>query len=430
MHANSSAHAAVVWILTCLFASTPAAAACVGDCNGDGQVTVDELIVGVNIALGEASVEQCAAFDANGDGQVTVDEIVGAVSVALDGCPPAEPRLIALSREGRIAALEITAPWTVLESADLGAVISSARCRAGRCLVVHPAPVDSISVVDAADLSFTTIALERGSDPRHAAFVDDDTAVVSQYGRAELLEIDLGTQATTPIDLSALADDDGLPEALRLASCGRRVFAQLLRIDHETQAPAPIGAALAVIDFDREGPDRVVDVDPITEGVQGIALADRPNFDMPVDCDAGVLYVAEPRPLMQGGGGYEQVDLNTLTASDLPIDTGAQVGGFEVVEPGLYWLITHTEFGPGPSSHLNQVGGPTPDTYNTFANEHVDDLALDRDEGLLFFPDPCMRTPANQACVTGVHVFDARAGTLLMEGVDVGFPPIELVVSR
>ena len=39
---------------------------------------------------------------------------------------------------------------------------------------------------------------------------------------------------------------------------------------------------------------------------------------MPVDCAAGVLYVAEPEPLMQGGGGYEQVDLATLTAQRVP----------------------------------------------------------------------------------------------------------------
>jgi hypothetical protein len=48
---------------------------------------VDELIVGVNIALGETSIDACLAFDAGGDGQVTVDEILLAVNNALDGCP-------------------------------------------------------------------------------------------------------------------------------------------------------------------------------------------------------------------------------------------------------------------------------------------------------------------------------------------------------
>ena len=408
-----------------------AAAPCAGDCNGDGTVAVNELIVAVNIGLGGATVDECAAIDANGDGEVLIGEIIAAVNVALAGCA-SEARLIALSREGQIASLEIAAPWTVRASSDLGAVISSARCRGGRCLAVHPAPVDAISVVDAAHLSADTIVLEHGADPRDVALVDDHTALVSQYGRAELLVLDLTTRQTAPIDLSPLADADGLPEALKLASCGRRVFVQLRRVDHTSEAPAAIGAALAVVDLDGVGSARVVDADPDAPGVQGIALAGQPNFDMPVDCAAGILYVAEPAPLMQGGGGYEQVDLGLLSARDFPIDTGAEVGGFEVVGPGQYWLITHTEFGPGPSSHLNFfIDGSSPGTYNTFASEHVNDLALDRDGDLLFFPDPCSPRPTNPSCDRGVHVFHAHTGELAAEkAIDPGFGPIEVVVSR
>jgi len=59
----------------------------VGDCNGDGSVTIDELIRGVNILLERIDVSTCMAMDADGDGSVTVDEIVIAVGFALDGCP-------------------------------------------------------------------------------------------------------------------------------------------------------------------------------------------------------------------------------------------------------------------------------------------------------------------------------------------------------
>lgn len=60
--------------------------ACVGDCNGNGTVSVDELIQGVNINLGNAEVSACPAADRNGDGQVRVDELIAAVTRALDGC--------------------------------------------------------------------------------------------------------------------------------------------------------------------------------------------------------------------------------------------------------------------------------------------------------------------------------------------------------
>jgi hypothetical protein len=60
--------------------------ACVGDCALDGAVTVDEIILGVNIALGSAGILDCPAFDSSGDQMITVDEIIQGVSAALNGC--------------------------------------------------------------------------------------------------------------------------------------------------------------------------------------------------------------------------------------------------------------------------------------------------------------------------------------------------------
>jgi hypothetical protein len=59
---------------------------CDGDCNADAVVTIDELLVMVNIALGNVAVQSCTPGDANGDGRVTVDEILAAVNNALNGC--------------------------------------------------------------------------------------------------------------------------------------------------------------------------------------------------------------------------------------------------------------------------------------------------------------------------------------------------------
>lgn len=64
-----------------------ASAACIGDCDGDGAVAINELIVGVNIALGLAGVGTCGELDANADGAVAIGELITAVNGALDGCP-------------------------------------------------------------------------------------------------------------------------------------------------------------------------------------------------------------------------------------------------------------------------------------------------------------------------------------------------------
>jgi hypothetical protein len=74
-------------------ASTPTATRgpqqCAGDCNGDGEVSINELILGVNIALGTTAADSCAAFDRDGDGQVTVSELIAGVNSALGGCAAA-----------------------------------------------------------------------------------------------------------------------------------------------------------------------------------------------------------------------------------------------------------------------------------------------------------------------------------------------------
>jgi hypothetical protein len=59
---------------------------CAGDCNGDERVTVDELVLGVRIVLGEVSVQQCGALDSSGDQRVTADELVAGINNALLGC--------------------------------------------------------------------------------------------------------------------------------------------------------------------------------------------------------------------------------------------------------------------------------------------------------------------------------------------------------
>jgi hypothetical protein len=64
------------------------AAMCAGDCNGDGAVVVNELVLGVNVALGNQPASACAACDSNGDGTVAINELVAGVSNALSGYRP------------------------------------------------------------------------------------------------------------------------------------------------------------------------------------------------------------------------------------------------------------------------------------------------------------------------------------------------------
>jgi len=77
-------------IVGLLVVSRPATvrAACAGDCDGGGSVTVDEIIALVNIATGVSTLASCPAGDPARDGSVSIDDIIAAVNNALlAGCP-------------------------------------------------------------------------------------------------------------------------------------------------------------------------------------------------------------------------------------------------------------------------------------------------------------------------------------------------------
>lgn len=58
---------------------------CEGDCDGDDTVTTDELIVAVQLALGQPS-RRCVALDIDGSGSIAISEVIGGVRNLLEGC--------------------------------------------------------------------------------------------------------------------------------------------------------------------------------------------------------------------------------------------------------------------------------------------------------------------------------------------------------
>jgi len=64
---------------------------CAGDCNGDGRVTIDELVTAVDLALNgnaeaQADPTRCPALESGGDCRITLAELVRGVRSSLDGC--------------------------------------------------------------------------------------------------------------------------------------------------------------------------------------------------------------------------------------------------------------------------------------------------------------------------------------------------------
>lgn len=63
-----------------------------GDCDYDNHVGMDEVMTGVQIALGQAGVDDCPDADSDGDARVVIDDLIHSTVAAEHGMPPAEPR--------------------------------------------------------------------------------------------------------------------------------------------------------------------------------------------------------------------------------------------------------------------------------------------------------------------------------------------------
>lgn len=111
-----------------------------GDCDDDGQVTVDEILRAVDIVLGQQSLEDCLAIDGNGDGEATVDEVILAIDAALGDAPessnaPTEVSWNRIEGSGSTGIDAVTATAlhissnVVLRSAKVGIAVRGARNR-------------------------------------------------------------------------------------------------------------------------------------------------------------------------------------------------------------------------------------------------------------------------------------------------------------
>jgi len=85
---------------------SPAAAACIGDCNGDGRVTAREVLLGHKIRRGRMPLSACPSLDADGDGTVVRAENRLSVKSRQRGCK-AQPTPTATPAQPAGARLEV-----------------------------------------------------------------------------------------------------------------------------------------------------------------------------------------------------------------------------------------------------------------------------------------------------------------------------------
>ena len=141
--------------------------------------------------------------------------------------------------------------------------------------VINRLGQDNVIVLSSSDLKtpLTQYSTGNGSNPHDMAFVSEEKAYISRYGRTHLLIVNPVTgDSLGAVDLSAFADADGLPDISQLALYGNHLFAACHRLDRDNGWVPTDVSVIAVVDVMT---DQVVDVDANTAGVQGIVMASK-----------------------------------------------------------------------------------------------------------------------------------------------------------
>jgi hypothetical protein len=339
-----------------------------------------------------------------------------------------EPRLAVATSSGVLGncdTIDIDPPWVVAQSLESLGPQARLRYFFDLLYAVNPTQ-DTIQVIDPEAFdTLHTLTFAGGSAPEDILLLSPERAFVTLYNSADLLILDPRNGAPLgSVDLSAFADEDGLPDMSRMATDGERLFIQIQRLDRGgTGNPVP-PSYLAVVDLETEA---LIDVDPLLPGVQGIELVGtRPSFLMHVDRHARRLFVSAPGDRLATTGGIEEIDLGSLQSLGLILSedpVGADLGAFVMTSVDEGYVMAHTDI--IASSHLHSFsrsGGVGPQIITTF--RVIDTLALDPITSQLFFPDPDSHPP-------GMHVIDTVTDTVLTSTpLATGMRPSDLAVVR
>ncbi|MEO8602168.1 MAG: hypothetical protein ABI629_06300 [bacterium] len=403
-----------------------ARAQCIGDCDRDRSVSIAEVLRGVTISLGGAAAETCESFDRNRDDVVGVDELVSGVANALDGCPRQTQAFVSTTsfQEGSYATVDLDAPRPVTPSSAQRRTYSDAVIRSfdGFVYVVNRLFADNIQVLDPADKLRTRLQCStgNGTNPHDIAFVNRHKAYVTLFEERELLIVNPSARPDCKdfilgrIDLSSLADQDGVPDMDLMTIVGDRLYVSLQRLDIHTvlRSPAENGA-LAIVDTTTDqliGSIELSGENPFT-GSKGLLVRD------------GGIWVSEVGEFNTLDGGLERVDLATGTSSGIVVseaDLGGDITDVAFVSDELAYAVVNR---PGFTTALvsfnpstRQVLASLVETngYNFF------DIELN-DRGELFLAD---RTRQR----SGIRIFRASDGTPLIENpINLALPPFAIL---
>ena len=121
---------------------------CIGDCSGDGRVSITDLTNGIKIALNQEVLDGCGVFDGDLDGSVTVDELVAAVRNAHNDCAGLHAPLFGIKFTDAANGWAVGLDGVILHTSNGGLLWSSQDSNSPDCNG-FPCSLNAVSFVDA-----------------------------------------------------------------------------------------------------------------------------------------------------------------------------------------------------------------------------------------------------------------------------------------
>jgi DNA-binding beta-propeller fold protein YncE len=294
----------------------------------------------------------------------------------------------------------------------------------GKVYVINRLGQDNIIVLDPANprSPLLQFSVGNGSNPQDIAFVSPTKAYVSRYGRPDLWIVNPQTgEQIGAIDLSPFADADGIPEMAGMAVVGTRLYVTCQRLDQNAGFVPTEKSLLIAIDTIT---DRVVDMDPQTEGVQAISLA--ATNPVSLRLFKRKLYVSLVSRFGDMEGGIEVIDGTTGKSEGLKISEQAFGGDLNTIamlsETRGYAIIsdaTFTNFVKPFDLSTGTVSAPLPDHSGGFTPDIV--VAA----GWLYVADRGTFQAPERA---GILVYDTATNTKVQGPISTGLPPFSITI--
>lgn len=309
--------------------------------------------------------------------------------------------------------------------ADLLNIHSDAGVRyyGGMVYIVNRLGQDNILVLDPADPSSPVVqfSVGNGGNPQDIEFASPSKAYVSLNNSDYVLIVDPGDGSELGrIDLSSFADGDGLPELAQMALIGDRLFVGVQRLDRENFWGPTGDSYLAVVDTQT---DALVDVDPGTDGIQGIKLTSTNPGTIVAVGDR--LIVGQVGGYVELEGGIEVIDASTYVSQGLLVTEaalGGQLDNFAMVS-ATRGYVTASAWPTYDIFPFDLASGEVGEKLSGYSGGYIPEMVAD--DGRLIVAD---RGTAEDLDAAGLLIYDAVSGDLLAGPISTGLPPNALAV--